>query len=676
MQHAPAPPQDLGRVKSNVAKMVEQNAPEADIDAYIESEGVSLDQLRSFDLQAEESQRLQQAGAGGVYSGRTGAPSIVTKAGKTPQPTQRDRDYSGALAQAFADGGGQAELDAVSQKFGYPVIEAEQVNRAIKTRRKGGFVTFDIPVSGVTEVTEEQAQLGRDVEQNGPQTSELLGFQQGVANVVNKAAGKLETGLDMVGLADPINAASEAMGMAPSVGQAVASQQQIDATRGVQPGGVGRFVGEVTALAPTAMIPGGALAQGAFAGGIMSNAEDPLTFAKDVALGGAMSGTANAAMRGGSQLANPNLSPELTTLFQEGVRATPGQMARASGTNVGRAVGKVEDIVGGLPGIGAPIAAAQRAGVADFSVAPIRRALSAIKEKLPKGVEAGYNAIDYAQKKFTAAYQDVLPKLSGTLDNTFSTRVQAIEQRAGIPAGSQAEEAIRNARTELGRAFERAGPNGTFSGRTLRDASEKLNNLARTWRKSDDPYMRDAADVASQYRQQLHALARRQNPEQAQRLRDIDRGYASLVRAERGAVAGDGGIATPRQYQAAIRGEDQSARRRQFAAGNALDQDLGNAGVAVLANRAAQGGSRDINGLMAIGGTMAGAMSGNTGAQVAGLAGLGTLGATAATHNPLLLRGIQQALGRQTNISPETARVLELLAAASAPLSIAAANGQ
>lgn len=39
---------DLAKVKRNVGRMVEQNAPEADIDEYISSEGVTLDQVRAF----------------------------------------------------------------------------------------------------------------------------------------------------------------------------------------------------------------------------------------------------------------------------------------------------------------------------------------------------------------------------------------------------------------------------------------------------------------------------------------------------------------------------------------------------------------------------------------------------------------------------------------------------
>jgi hypothetical protein len=39
--------EDIPRIKGNIAKMIAQNAPESDIDAYVASEGVSLDQLKA-----------------------------------------------------------------------------------------------------------------------------------------------------------------------------------------------------------------------------------------------------------------------------------------------------------------------------------------------------------------------------------------------------------------------------------------------------------------------------------------------------------------------------------------------------------------------------------------------------------------------------------------------------
>jgi hypothetical protein len=50
---------DIARIKGNIAKMIAQNAPEADIDAYVSSEGVTLDELRKPSAPAPD--KYQQA---------------------------------------------------------------------------------------------------------------------------------------------------------------------------------------------------------------------------------------------------------------------------------------------------------------------------------------------------------------------------------------------------------------------------------------------------------------------------------------------------------------------------------------------------------------------------------------------------------------------------------------
>lgn len=50
---------DIARIKGNISKMIAQNAPESDIDAYVASEGVSLDDLKKS--AAPEPDKYQQA---------------------------------------------------------------------------------------------------------------------------------------------------------------------------------------------------------------------------------------------------------------------------------------------------------------------------------------------------------------------------------------------------------------------------------------------------------------------------------------------------------------------------------------------------------------------------------------------------------------------------------------
>lgn len=51
---------DLDRIKRNVAKMAQMNAPESDIDGYIASEGVTLEQVRSHKIGSQTSQSTNQ----------------------------------------------------------------------------------------------------------------------------------------------------------------------------------------------------------------------------------------------------------------------------------------------------------------------------------------------------------------------------------------------------------------------------------------------------------------------------------------------------------------------------------------------------------------------------------------------------------------------------------------
>jgi hypothetical protein len=66
---------DIPRVKSNIGKMIDQGAPEADIDAYIASEGVSLDQLKGPQGFMANAADLVKSIPRGIISGLTSAPN-------------------------------------------------------------------------------------------------------------------------------------------------------------------------------------------------------------------------------------------------------------------------------------------------------------------------------------------------------------------------------------------------------------------------------------------------------------------------------------------------------------------------------------------------------------------------------------------------------------------------
>ena len=66
---------DIPRVKSNIGKMIDQGAPESDIDAYIASEGVSLDQLQGPKGFVANAVDFAKSIPRGLVTGLTSAPN-------------------------------------------------------------------------------------------------------------------------------------------------------------------------------------------------------------------------------------------------------------------------------------------------------------------------------------------------------------------------------------------------------------------------------------------------------------------------------------------------------------------------------------------------------------------------------------------------------------------------
>lgn len=75
---------DLDRVKRNIGRMISLNAPEADIDAYIASEGTSVDEVRSFkpaEAAKPEVSRMESLGRGALQGGSFGFSDEIYGAG-------------------------------------------------------------------------------------------------------------------------------------------------------------------------------------------------------------------------------------------------------------------------------------------------------------------------------------------------------------------------------------------------------------------------------------------------------------------------------------------------------------------------------------------------------------------------------------------------------------------
>lgn len=114
-----------------------------------------------------------------------------------------------------------------------------------------------------------------------------LGFQKGVEKPLDNAASGLEWLASTVGLDKPINALGAALGMPSNQDVAAGRQAGLDAqkAKGVLPGRIGEFAGNIVGTLPLGMLPGGVVTQGGLSGAALTDAKDAKGILRDTAIG-------------------------------------------------------------------------------------------------------------------------------------------------------------------------------------------------------------------------------------------------------------------------------------------------------------------------------------------------------------------------------------------------------
>lgn len=314
-------------------------------------------------------------------------------------------------------------------------------------------------------------------------------------------------------------------------------------------------------------------------------AKDKVT---DALVAGTLGAGATAAVRGASRVISPNVSPELKTLFDAGVTPTPGQV-------LGGAAKRVEDKLTSAPILGDAIANARGRVNEEFNKAALNRGLSKIGEKVD---EVGREGVELAGQKIGDAYDALLPKLSVKVDQPFAAELQKISGMAQNLPGPQLEQFNSIVGKNLAGRF---APNGGMAGETLKEAESTLGYYARQYKGAANPDQRMLGDAIQEVQNSLRGLVSRSNPQYADELKAINTAFANQVRVE-GAAARLGsknGIFTPEGLVGAVKAADRSSRKNQFAKGNALMQDLSDAGVDVLGRGVPDSGTAGRLGLVA-----------------------------------------------------------------------------
>lgn len=371
-------------------------------------------------------------------------------------------------------------------------------------------------------------------------------------------------------------------------------------------GAAGRYIqgGEGAGRIARAGAVGGGYGAAYGAGGSEGSLADR---APDAAMGGLVGAGAGAVMQrvlgGAGRVREPSAQRQLS---REGVDLTLGQMLEPTPV-IGGAIRATEDRLAGLPLVGDVIQGARMRTLESANTAGVNRALSPIGERVGKKTAAGFDAIEEAQDKLGAAYEDVLSRVSLRLEPQIYDDISKVTNEAAADMGAdRARQLAEILRTRVFRNTDDAG--ATLDGKEFKRIETALGQQQRQLSRSLDADQQALGRAIGDVRGVFRDALARQNPVEAPRLQDINRGYANLVRMEEAAGATGsmqrGGVATPAQIASAVRRTTGTRSQRGRGAGLMADfaqnmgtvipsqvPDSGTTGRGVLAAVLAGGGA-------------------------------------------------------------------------------------
>jgi len=378
--------------------------------------------------------------------------------------------------------------------------------------------------------------------------------------------------------------------MAKAEEQAYQAQREAQGGSGFDVARLGGNILNPVSLLPAARVAQLARARGvstvgqAAAGGAVSGAMQPAvgegTFGEQkteqVALGAVTGPIGEKVVAGAGRVLNPLVSKAEQTMRDLGITPTTGQ-------TLGGQFKTIEEFSQNLPLIGASIENARQRVLFDFNKGVINKALQKVNDKLPADV-VGRDAIAYASDEVSKKYDDVLSKMSFDLNFTTTSNI--------LGSLSKAKSLDSNQRTQITEALNDI-VFGKFAGQKIdgqtykgieSDLRKKASNYANSSTASEREVGEALTDVLGVIKKELYF----QNPKQTSQLRRIDGAYSdlSVINVAAANSGADNGVFTPKQFNTAVRQQDQTRRKTSFAKGRAKGQEISDAAVQVLGDTA------------------------------------------------------------------------------------------
>lgn len=308
-----------------------------------------------------------------------------------------------------------------------------------------------------------------------------------------------------------------------------------------------------------------------------------------------------------------SVNPEVHLLREKGVRPSLGQ-------TLGGWADRAEQKATSIPLLGSAVTDARRKGIETFNEATLRR--TAERAKVAPPGEIGSIGVRELGDRISQGYDDVLTQVHHvTFDPQFRQGMNRITQMANSMTPDMRKRFHRILNDEF---QNRLSPNGSMLGDVYKTASSQIGKRASNYMSSSSASERELGEALTELKSLMHQQVGRSNPDMAARLKELDRGWAELVRIEAAAKAAKNrnGVFTPAQLNSALASADRSVRKRAVGRGTSMMQDWARPAQNVLGGAYPDSGTagRAMLGLGLLGGTAT--VSPLAAGTMAGMAGL------------------------------------------------------
>jgi hypothetical protein len=271
---------------------------------------------------------------------------------------------------------------------------------------------------------------------------------------------------------------------------------------------------------------------------------------------------------------------------------TPGQKA-------GGLLKKMEDA---LATVSPSIQEARGRAFESFDRVAANRALAPIGERLPQGVRTGHEIASTVEERLGLAYDRVHSATHLGMDQQLQNDLMAVGHRYR----TLGPERLGQLQAFIDQNIEEPLVNhgGIMPGQAVHDGSANLRRMAGSLSSDRDGFNRELGAALTDVHQAMEQALERQNPGFARELQRANRGWAEYVRIRQAAgsrgAQGFEGTFTPAQLGSAARGLDRTAGKGASARGEALMQDLAEAGQSALSSKMPSSGTAERAAMLAL----------------------------------------------------------------------------